>query len=169
MNDKERILIVDDDENVCRSLSLIFAQKGYEAEAARTGREALEKARDQFYNLALVDVRLPDTLGVELLGPLREMQPDIVVIVVTGYASLDTALPALNKGASAYIRKPLDIDQVLVTIRETLEKQRLIVENRRLYQAVQQELRERVLAEKETERVQAQLFQSQKFVPLLYS
>jgi signal transduction histidine kinase len=141
------ILIVDDDENICRSLRLIFKKMGYEVETAGTGREAIEKAQERFFNLALLDIRLPDTAGIELLAPLKELHPDMAVILVTGYASLETAVQALNEGALAYITKPLNMDEVLATVREALEKQRLVMENRRLFQEVQRELAERKRAE----------------------
>ena len=147
MHEKESILIVDDDEGMCRTLALTFGQKGYETQMAGTGREAIEKAQGRFFNLALLDIKLPDMEGVELLAPLKEMQPDMAVIMVTAYASLETAVRALNEGASAYITKPLNMNAVLATVRETLEKQHLVMENRRLYQETQQELAERKRAE----------------------
>lgn len=142
-----RILIVDDDENICRSLRLIFKKKGYEVETAGTGREAIDKVQGRFFNLALLDIRLPDMEGTELLPPLKETHPDMAVILVTGYASLETAVQALNQGALAYITKPLNMDEVLATVREAFEKQRLVIENRILYQEAQRELTERKRAE----------------------
>ncbi|MBS1251651.1 MAG: Cyclic di-GMP phosphodiesterase response regulator RpfG [Anaerolineales bacterium] len=124
MEDTPRILIVDDDESSCRSLTRIFDKTGYETETAGTGREATEKAQARFFNLALLDIRLPDMEGVELIAPLQELHPDMVVIMVTAYASAETAVQALNEGASAYVTKPLNMDAVLATIREALEKQR---------------------------------------------
>jgi PAS domain S-box-containing protein len=141
------VLIVDDDENSCRTLTLIFAKSGYETATARTGREAIEQAKERPFNLALLDIRLPDVAGVELIAPLKEMHPDLVVIMVTAFASLETAVRALNYGASAYITKPLNMDEVLATGREALEKQRLVMENRRLFQEAQRELAERRRAE----------------------
>ena len=138
MDDKERILIVDDDEGICRSLMLIFETKGYETETARTGKEAIEKAQGRFFNVALLDIRLPDMEGVELLAPLKEMHPDMALILVTGYASLETAVQALNEGASAYITKPLNLDEVLANVREALEKQRLIKEKRQAEESLRQ-------------------------------
>jgi diguanylate cyclase (GGDEF)-like protein/PAS domain S-box-containing protein len=143
----QRILIVDDDESARRSLRLIFEKKGYEVETAGTGREAIERAQGRFFNLALLDIRLPDMEGIELLAPLKEMHPDMAVILVTGYASLKTAVQALNDGASGYITKPLNVDEVLSKAGDVFEKQRLVVENRRLFQAAQRELAERKRAE----------------------
>lgn len=147
MDKKESILIVDDDESTGDILTLILNKKGYKTEIARTGREALEKARRRFFNLALLDIRLPDMEGIELIAPLKEIHPDMVIIIVTAYASVDNAMRALNEGASGYITKPLSMDKLLTIVREELEKQRLIMENRRLYQTAQQELFERKRAE----------------------
>ena len=147
MEEKTSILIVDDDESARRALTLIFAEKGYESETAGTGRQAIEKARERFFNLALLDIKLPDMEGVELLAPLKEIHPDIVMIMITAYASLETAVRALNAGASAYITKPLNMDEVLATVREALKKQHIVMENRRLYEVAQQELAERKQAE----------------------
>jgi two-component system cell cycle sensor histidine kinase/response regulator CckA len=147
--DPKRVLIVDDDEGSRRSLALVLGKKGYEVETGSTGREALQKAKDGFFDVALLDIRMPDVQGVELLAPLKETHPDIALIVMTGYAS-------------AYITKPLDLDAVLSKVEDIFEKQRLIVENRRLYEAVVQELTQRLRVEEEREKVQAQLFQAQK-------
>ena len=163
MDRKESILIVDDDESTCKTLSLIFGNKGYEIETAKTGREALDKAQGRFFNVALLDIKLPDMDGVELLAPLNRMHPDMVMIMVTAYASLETVLQALNEGASAYITKPLHMHEVLAAVKEALEKQRLVMENRRLYQEAQRELAERKRAEevlRESEERYRTLFES---------
>ena len=149
MEENASILIVDDDENICETLSLILGKKSYEIETAGTGQEALKKAQGRFFNVALLDIKLPDMEGVELIAPFRKLHPDMVMIIVTAYASLKTAMQALNEGASAYITKPVDMNEVLATVGEVLEKQRLIFENRRLYQEAQRELAERKRAEEE--------------------
>ena len=131
MSEKERILIVDDDEGTRRSLSLIFGKMGYETETAGTGQEALEKAQEGSFNLSLLDIKLPDVQGVDLVAPLKQMHPDMTMIMITAYASIETAVRALREGASAYVTKPLNMDEVLVTIAEAAEKQRLIEEKRR--------------------------------------
>jgi PAS domain S-box-containing protein len=149
MRDRQSILIVDDDESTLRTLALIFDNMGYETETALTGRGAIEKARERFFNLAFLDIKLADMQGVELLAPLKKMHPNMVVIIITGYASLETAVRALNEGAAGYITKPLNMDEVLATVREGLEKQRLVMENERLYGEAQRELAERKRAEEE--------------------
>ncbi len=147
MEEKASILIVDDDESICGTLTLIFGKKGYKTEMAGSGREAIDKALERFFNLILMDIKLPDTEGTELVAPLKEIHPDMMVIMVTAYASLETAVRALNAGASAYIIKPLDMDEVLATVGNALEKQRLIMENRKLLKVAERELDERKRAE----------------------
>ncbi len=149
MDEKQSILIVDDDDAARRSLSLILERKGYDVETAATGQEALRKAGQNRFNVTLLDIRLPDVEGIELIAPLKEDHPDMAIVMVTGYASMETAVRALNEGASAYITKPLNIEQVLATARDAIEKQRLIVENKRLFQSAERELAERRRAEEQ--------------------
>ncbi|NIM12766.1 MAG: response regulator [Candidatus Aminicenantes bacterium] len=156
------ILIVDDDENTRKSLTLIFKRKGYEIETAGTGNEAIKKAQKRFFNVVLLDIKLPDMKGIELLAPLKEIHPDMVMIMVTAHASLETAISALNQGASFYITKPLNMDEVLSTIREVMEKQHLVIENRQLLQEVQHELAERKRAEDRKKELETQLLNAQK-------
>jgi CheY-like chemotaxis protein len=95
---------------------------------AYTGEEGLEKARMKFYNVALVDIKLPDMEGTEVLGRLRTINPQIMTIIITAYASLQSSIEALNKGAYAYLLKPLDMDKVLDTIKKAIETQPLPTE-----------------------------------------
>ncbi len=122
---KESILIIDDDESTCRMWSLMLGKRGYETETAGTGQEALEKVKERFFNVALLDIRLPDMEGVELLEPLKRMHPDMIVFMITGYPSLETSVRTSLEGALAYITKPLNMDTVLTAVREALERQRL--------------------------------------------
>ena len=135
---KESILIVDDDESTCKTLAFIFNKKGYEVETVGTGHDALEKAKGRFFNLALLDIKLPDIEGIELLVPLKKIHPDMETMMITAYSSVETVIKALNKGASAYITKPLNIDEILIKIRNTLEKQHLITEKRRIEDSLRQ-------------------------------
>jgi len=123
MSQTMKILIIDDDESIRKALSAVLEEKGYVVDTAQCGSEAIDKSKANFYNLALIDIRLPDTEGTKLLKALRDTVPPMVKIIVTGYPSLGNALEALNKGADAYILKPLVMDNVLKTIREHLKKQ----------------------------------------------
>jgi DNA-binding response OmpR family regulator/sugar-specific transcriptional regulator TrmB len=119
-----RILIVDDDEYICRTLSAILQSEGYIAAIATTAKQAIEKTREQFFNLAILDIRLPDMKGTELLAQLNEMTPETIKLMITGYASLQNAVEALNYGADSYMMKPLDLPKLLETIRDKLDTQR---------------------------------------------
>lgn len=161
---KESILIIDDDESTRKSLTLIFSKKGYEVETVETGREALEKVKEKFFNLVLVDIKLPDMEGIDLIVPLKEIHPDMAVIMVTAFASMETVMRALNLGASAYITKPLNMEEVFVTVRENLEKQGLVIENKRLFKALSDsETRYRTLFEESTDAI-SMFTQEGKFI-----
>ena len=118
-----RILIVDDDENIRKVLQTILEDEGYLVEAAETGQGAIQMTEKSFYNLALIDVRLPDMEGVELLTKFPENTPRMRKIVVTGYPTLQNAVSALNEGADAYVMKPFDVEKILLTIKVQLKKQ----------------------------------------------
>jgi len=124
MGDPARILIVDDEESIRKVLATILEEEGYVAETAKNGKEAIEKSETKFYNLALIDIRLPDMEGTELLTAIKETTPKMVKIIMTGYPSLQNAVEAVNKGADAYILKPFKVEDILKTIKEELKKQR---------------------------------------------
>jgi DNA-binding NtrC family response regulator len=121
---KESILIVDDNEGILETLSAILEEKGYRTCTAKNGREAIEKSKTNFYNVALLDIRLPDIEGTKLLTKIEETSPRMVKIMITGYASLENAVEALNLGADAYIMKPVDPENLLKVINEKLKAQR---------------------------------------------
>lgn len=124
MKNKEKILIVDDDEGICKTLSLILENKSYSVETANTGKETLEKSKTKICNVALLDIRLPDIEGTKLLKALREATPRMIKIMVTGYPRLDNAVEALNLGADAYLMKPVYPGDLIKTIEEKLEAQK---------------------------------------------
>jgi DNA-binding NtrC family response regulator len=123
MNRNARILAVDDDENIRKVIVAILEDEGYTVESVGTAKEAIEKSKRKFYNLALIDIRLPDMEGIELLTKFRETTPRMRKVIVTGYPTLQNAVDAVNKGADAYIVKPFDVEKVLKTIQEQLSKQ----------------------------------------------
>jgi len=105
-------------------LKAILEEKGYVVDTASNGKEAVKKCKNRFYNLALVDIRLPDIEGTKLLDKLAVNVPKMRKVIITGYPSLQNAVEAVNKGADAYIIKPLNMDKTLATIEEQLKKQR---------------------------------------------
>jgi DNA-binding NtrC family response regulator len=123
MSEAARILVIDDDENIRKVLETILEDEGYIVETAETAKKGIEESEKAFYNLALIDVRLPDMEGIELLSKLRSTKPKMRKIIVTGYPTLQNAVAAVNKGADAYIMKPFEVEKILQTIREQLKKQ----------------------------------------------
>jgi len=123
--DKKRILIIDDDPGIGESLSDIFQEKGYLVFIATKGSEAIGKLKKTNFNIALIDIKLPDMSGIALLKEVREINPDLICMIITGHASIDNAVNTLKYGASAYITKPLDMDDLLNRIKDALDKQRL--------------------------------------------
>ena len=118
-----RILIVDDDETIRKSITTALEEKGYLAETAENGRAAIRKSAKGVYNLALIDIRLPDMDGVQLLTSLKETSPKMVKIIITGYPSLQNAVEAVNEGADGYIVKPIKMGELLAMMKEHLWKQ----------------------------------------------
>jgi DNA-binding NtrC family response regulator len=116
------ILVVDDDANIRETLRAILEQEGYYVETAKDGSEAIEKSERKFFDLAVIDMRLPDMMGTEVLGKLKQATPKMQKIILTGYPSMRNAIDSVNQGADAYVLKPVDAEVVLNTIRERLKK-----------------------------------------------
>jgi len=118
-----KILIVDDDENIRKTMKTILEDEGYVVDLAATGNEAVEMTWKTAYNIALLDIRLPDMEGVELLKLIKDNVPRTRKIMVTGYPSMQNAISALNKNADAYLVKPVDIAKLLDKVKEQLQLQ----------------------------------------------
>lgn len=124
MNETARILVIDDEESIRKTISLTLQHAGYVVETAENGRQAVEKSEVNFYNLALIDIRLPDMEGTELLTALKETTPRMVKIILTGFPGLQNAVTAINKGVDAYLIKPVNPSELLRVVNEQLEKQK---------------------------------------------
>ena len=123
MRDTAKILIIDDDETIRKTFAIILEESGYIVDTAKTGKEAIDKSHKNFYNVALIDIRLPDMEGTKILTALEETTPRMVKIIVTGFPSLRNAVEAVNKGADAYVLKPPNIKEFLEMLKEHLKKQ----------------------------------------------
>ncbi len=117
------ILIVDDDIVILESISRILQSEGFITETAETGQEAIEKSKTKFYNLALLDIKLPDMEGTQLVKMLHENFPKTMKVMVTGFPALDNAVESLNLGADAYLMKPVDPEELLGVCKEKLQEQ----------------------------------------------
>jgi DNA-binding NtrC family response regulator len=121
MDEKARILVVDDEKGMCEFLHYLLEGEGYEVDEAHSGAEALDKIKDQSYQLVLADIKMPGIDGLEMLRRIREANEETVVIVMTGYSSLETAIKAIKYDASDYLTKPFDDpDAVLAAVERGL-------------------------------------------------
>jgi two-component system response regulator PilR (NtrC family) len=124
------ILIVDDEQSYRQLLSLVFEGDGHTIRTASNGREALSLLQDEPADVVISDVRMPDMDGIEMLSSVRESQPDLGVVLMTAFASVETAREAFKLGADDFIQKPFDVEELKLIVKKTLEKQALIDENR---------------------------------------
>jgi DNA-binding NtrC family response regulator len=119
--EKKSILIVDDDKYILNIFSRILQKQGYDVDTAETGQEALEKLDTKEYNLALIDVKLPDTNGTDLLAKIHTIKPEIIKIAITGFPSLEDATKVMDQGATAYLVKPVKSEELVKIIAEKLK------------------------------------------------
>lgn len=124
------ILIVDDEQSYRQLLSLVFEGDGHNIRVGKNGREALELLNEEAAEIIISDVRMPDMDGIELLREARELMPDIGVILMTAFATVDNARDAFILGADDFIQKPFDVEELKLIVKKTLERQELIEENR---------------------------------------
>jgi len=125
MKTLERILIVDDEEQMRELLTKVLENNGYQVTAAGDGTQALALLEKEPVDLVVTDVRMPGLGGMEALKAIKELNPDIVVIIMTAFGSIDQAVQAVKEGAYDYINKPFKIDEMLLTIRKALDERRL--------------------------------------------
>ena len=123
MSGAARILIIDDDESVRKVLSSALEEEGYEVKTAETGKKAILMSQKEFFNMALIDIRLPDMEGTKLLSELKDTTPKMRKIIVTGYPSMQNAIEAVKRGANDFVVKPFKMESVLETIKRQLKEQ----------------------------------------------
>ena len=118
---KKTILVVDDDKSILRTFTRILQKNGYEIDVAETGKEAIEKAENRNYDFALIDIRLPDMDGTDLLSRLKRQLQRTIKIMITGFPSLETGVKALDEGADAYLVKPVKPQELLMLLEEKIK------------------------------------------------
>ena len=138
---RERILVIDDEEVMRDVLSSLLTEAGYRVTLARDGREGLSLARKGGFDAAIVDVMLPEMGGLEVLDELKKADPEFVVLMITAYASVETAITAMKKGAFDYVAKPFKHEEVLHILGNALRQRRLQDENRELRTALKDQVR----------------------------
>jgi DNA-binding NtrC family response regulator len=130
------ILIIDDEKAIRKTLSEILSYEGYKIDEAGDGEEGLKKFRDKNYDVVLCDIKMPKIDGIEFLDKSRETNPDVPVIMISGHGTIETAVEAVKKGAYDYISKPPDLNRLLITIRNAMDKTNLVAETKVLKRKV---------------------------------
>lgn len=131
-----RILIVDDEPNICNGCRLVLSEEGYDVDTALSGREATGKLDGQDYDLVLLDIRLPDMNGIDILKQINEKRLDCSVIIMTGHGTVENAVHAMKNGAFDYITKPFGDTEITGAIAKALEARQLSLENRMLKEQI---------------------------------
>lgn len=134
--EKTRILIIDDDEIIRKSCEKVLAPEGYLTVTAETGNDGLKLLSIKKFDLVLTDLRMPDMNGIDVLKKIKEVWPDIEVIVITGYGTIKSAIDAIRYGAYDYVEKPFAPEELLNVVRRSLERRNLMIENTRLKQEI---------------------------------
>lgn len=130
------ILIVDDEKAIRKTLTEILSYEGYKIEDAENGEDALKKLKEKSYDVVLCDIKMPKVDGLEFLEKSREINPDIPIIMISGHGTIETAVEAVKKGAFDYVAKPPDLNRLLITIRNALDRQTLVTETKVLKRKV---------------------------------
>jgi two-component system response regulator HydG len=136
---RAKLLVVDDDSSHRTMLAAVLGEEGYETTVAAGGEEALEILAEETFDLVLLDLRMDGTGGMEVLGEISDRLPGLPAVMMTAYASVETAVEALKKGARDYLTKPLDTEELKLTVARVLEHSRLKTENRELRARLKEE------------------------------
>lgn len=134
---QEKILVVDDEDIIRESLSFILKKEGFIVEEAANGKEAYDKIKANSFDLIISDLEMPAMKGTELLEEIKKLDVKTSVIIVTAFGSLDTAIKALRNGASDYILKPVEFDELIIKIRKLFDAKSMLLENRILRGEIQ--------------------------------
>jgi two-component system response regulator PilR (NtrC family) len=135
---KGTILVVDDEEIMREILETLLTREGYEVRVAASGQDGLDLARALPFDAAIIDIMMPGLDGIATLDELKRIDEDLAVLIITAYASVESAIAAMKAGAFDYITKPFKNEEVLVVVRNALERRRLVHENRNLRQNIQE-------------------------------
>ncbi|MGN6248778.1 MAG: sigma-54-dependent transcriptional regulator [Ginsengibacter sp.] len=130
------ILIIDDEKAIRKTLSEILGYEGYKIDEASDGEEGLNKFRVKSYDLVLCDIKMPKIDGIEFLEKAKEINPEVPVIIISGHGNIETAVEAVKKGAYDYISKPPDLNRMLITLRNAMDKTTLVAETKVLKRRV---------------------------------
>src|SRR6195256_196343 len=130
------ILIIDDEKAIRKTLTEILSYEGYKIDEASDGEEGLKRFSEKAYDIVLCDIKMPKLDGIEFLEKAKEINGDVPVIMISGHGNIDTAVEAVKKGAFDYISKPPDLNRLLITIRNAMDKGSLVSETKVLKRKV---------------------------------
>ena len=145
MSERSRILVVDDERSMREFLEIFFRREGYEVTTADSVEAALVALEADDHDLVITDIQMPGRDGLELLHELRALAPETPVVMITAFATTETAIAAMKEGAYDYVTKPFKVDEIAVVVEKALEKKNLASENRRLRSQLQSQARRRTL------------------------
>jgi len=137
-----RILVVDDEELQREMLGGFLQKEGFSVSLADSGETALKLCQDEFFEVALIDLKMPGMDGIELLSNLKEINPEIQVIVITAHGSIETAVEAMRRGAFHYVNKPVDLEELKINVKKALENQKVLSENRFLKEQLEEKYKD---------------------------
>lgn len=137
---KPKILVVDDERDICRALDFLLRAEGYNVVTASSGEEAIEKIMAEHFDVVLTDLKMERVDGIGVLEKTKELSSDTAVIIMTAFASVESAVEAMKKGAADYIVKPFLNEEIRITVRRVLEQKRLVAENIALKQQLSQRM-----------------------------
>jgi two-component system nitrogen regulation response regulator NtrX len=130
------LLIIDDEKSIRKTLTEILSFEGYKIDEATDGEEGLKKFKEKTYDVVLCDIKMPKIDGIEFLQKATESNPDVPVIIISGHGNIETAVEAVKKGAYDFIQKPPDLNRLLITIRNAMERNKLVNETKTLKRRV---------------------------------
>lgn len=137
---KPKILIVDDEKDICKALELLLRKEGYSTISVYSGEEAIEKLKTENFDIIITDLKMGKVDGMAVLDKAREINPDTTVIMMTAFASIESAVEAMKRGAYDYIVKPFHNEEIRLTIRKALEQKKILKENIALKQQLSQHM-----------------------------
>ncbi|MFH1742855.1 MAG: response regulator, partial [bacterium] len=147
-----KLLVVDDEESIGKMLSRILSHEGYVCSAVQSAKEALAELEREDYSLVISDISMPEMNGVQLLELIAEKDQETAVIMLTGLPDLDTAIHCLKIGAYDYLSKPINTEELLVSVSRALERRSFLIRDKEYQEALEREVKKKTLALEETQK-----------------
>jgi len=134
-----KILVIDDEDSMCSFMEIMLGKEGYDVETTSSGRDGVSRLREENYDLVIADLNMPEITGIQVLKEVKAFKNEQEIIVMTAFASVDTAIEAMKQGAADYITKPFKVDEIKIAIEKSINRKKLINENTTLKKQLQGE------------------------------